>query len=45
MLEHRTFRIVIVREGHGTGIASTSEPDATVEYNGKAASAHVQPKM
>jgi alpha-D-xyloside xylohydrolase len=45
MLEHRTFRIVIVREGHGTGIASTSEPDATVEYDGKAASVHVQTKM
>ena len=45
MLEHRTFRIVIVREGHGTGIASTPDPDATVEYDGKAASVHVQPKM
>ena len=45
MLEHRTFRIVIVREGHGTGIASSPEPDATVEYDGKAASVHVQPKM
>jgi alpha-D-xyloside xylohydrolase len=45
MLERRTFHIVIVREGHGTGIASTSEPDATVEYDGKAASVHVQTKM
>jgi len=45
MLEHRTFRIVIVREGYGTGIASTPEPDATVEYDGKAASVRVQPKM
>ena len=45
MLEHRTFRIVIVREGHGIGIASTPDPDATVEYDGKAASVHVQPKM
>ena len=39
------FHIVIVRDGHGTGIASTSEPDATVEYDGKAASVRVQPKM
>ncbi|MGA9815140.1 MAG: DUF5110 domain-containing protein, partial [Terriglobales bacterium] len=45
MLERRTFRVVIVREGHGTGIASTPEPDATVEYDGKAASVRVQPKM
>jgi alpha-D-xyloside xylohydrolase len=45
MLEHRTFRVVIVREGHGTGIASTSEPDATVEYDGKAASVHIQTNM
>ena len=45
MLEHRTFRIVIVREGHGTGIPASSEPDATVDYDGKVASVHVQPKM
>jgi len=38
MLEHRTFRVVVVRDGHGTGIASSSEPDATVEYEGKAVS-------
>ena len=45
MLEQRTFRVVIVREGHGTGIASSSEPDATREYDGKPASVRVQPKM
>jgi alpha-D-xyloside xylohydrolase len=45
MLEHRTFRVVIVRDGHGTGIASSSEVDANVAYDGKAASIHVQPKM
>ena len=45
MTEHRTFRVVIVREGQGTGIASSSEPDATAEYDGKPASVHVQPRM
>jgi hypothetical protein len=45
MLEHRTFRVVVVRDGHGTGIANSAEPDATVAYDGKAASVHVQPKM
>ena len=45
MLEHRTFRVVIVRDGHGVGIASSSQPDATVAYDGKAASVHVQPKI
>jgi alpha-D-xyloside xylohydrolase len=45
MLERRTFRIVIVRNGRGTGIANSAEPDATTAYDGKAASVHVQPKM
>ena len=45
MLEHRTFHIVRVREGHGAGNALTAEPDVTVEYDGKEASVHVQPKM
>jgi alpha-D-xyloside xylohydrolase len=45
MLEHRTFRAVIVRDGHGTGIASSPEPDAAVEYDGKAAAIQVKPKM
>ncbi len=45
MLEQRTFRVVVVRDGHGTGIANSTEPDATVAYDGKAASVHVQPKM
>ncbi len=44
MLEHRTFRVVVVRDGHGTGINSSAEPDATVEYDGKAASVQVKPK-
>jgi hypothetical protein len=45
MLDHRTFNVIVVRDGHGTGIASTSEPDAVVEYDGKAASISVKPKM
>jgi len=35
ILEHRTFRVVIVRDGRGIGIAASSEPDATIEYSGK----------
>jgi alpha-D-xyloside xylohydrolase len=42
MLEHRTFRVVIVRDGHGTGIASSSAPDTTVEYEGTAISRHLE---
>jgi alpha-D-xyloside xylohydrolase len=45
MLDHRTFTVVVVRQGHGAGIASPSEPDAFLEYRGKAAVIHVQPKM
>jgi len=45
MLEHRTFHAVIVRQEHGTGIASSSESDATIEYQGKAISVHVQPRL
>ncbi len=41
MLERRTFRIVSVKDGHGTGISSSQEADATVEYDGKATSVSV----
>ena len=41
MLENRTFHAVIVREGHGTGIATSTQPDATLEYQGKAISAQL----
>jgi alpha-D-xyloside xylohydrolase len=34
MLEARTFRIVFVSEGHGTGIDATPQADKTVAYNG-----------
>jgi alpha-D-xyloside xylohydrolase len=35
MLENRTFCIVLVGEGHGAGIAPTSQPDKVVEYSGR----------
>ena len=43
MLGHRTFHAVIVRERRGTGIGSTSDPDATVEYDGQHISVEVRP--
>ena len=45
MLEHRTFRVVIVRDERGTGIASSSEPDATIGYTGKATSARLRSRL
>jgi alpha-D-xyloside xylohydrolase len=41
MLEHRTFRVVSVMDGHGTGIAASPEADVTIEYDGKATSVRV----
>ena len=41
MFEHRTFRAVIVRDGHGTGIASNGDVDANIEYAGKLTSVHI----
>ena len=35
MLNQRTFRVVLVRPGHGVGIASEPNPDAMVLYDGK----------
>jgi alpha-D-xyloside xylohydrolase len=35
MLESRSFRIVIVRAGHGTGYEPVAQPDKTVQYSGK----------
>ena len=40
MLEHRTFRIVRVRESNGIGIAAAEKFDTTVEFEGKAVSVH-----
>jgi alpha-D-xyloside xylohydrolase len=45
ILDHRTFQAVIVRETHGTGIAPSSQPDATIEYTGKAASVVLTPRQ
>jgi alpha-D-xyloside xylohydrolase len=45
MLKHRTFRVVIVGLGYGTGVASSSEPDATIEYEGRATSVRLRPRM
>ena len=41
MLAHRTFHIVIVKDGQGIGITPSSIPDATIEYEGKAISRHL----
>jgi alpha-D-xyloside xylohydrolase len=42
MLEHRSFRIVSVMNGQGTGVSPSAEADATIEYDGKATSVHVR---
>lgn len=34
MANERTFRIVFVGEGHGSGVAETESPDALVKYTG-----------
>jgi alpha-D-xyloside xylohydrolase len=33
MRAERTFQVVLVREGHGTGVDATAHPDKTVRYN------------
>jgi len=38
MLTHRTFNVVFVGDGHGTGIDPTTHPDKTVEYDGNSIS-------
>ncbi|MCK4879616.1 MAG: DUF5110 domain-containing protein, partial [Bacteroidales bacterium] len=35
MLKERTFNIVWVREGHGTGVEPAGDPDHTITYSGK----------
>lgn len=40
MLEHRTFHVLRVTDGHGVGIAP-AKPDASVEFDGKSVSAHL----
>jgi alpha-D-xyloside xylohydrolase len=40
MLEHRTFHVLRVTDGHGVGIAP-AKPDASIEFDGKSVSAHL----
>ncbi len=35
MLTKRTFKVVIVGEGHGAGIDDAAKPDKTVTYDGR----------
>ena len=42
MLGHRTFRVVVVRDGQGTGITSSAKPDASIEYEGRTTSMNVR---
>ena len=44
MLDHRIFHAVVVRDGAGTGVSATSEPDAIIEYDGKGISEQVRPR-
>jgi len=41
-LDRRTFRLVVVRDDRETGVASSSEPDATIDYAGKTTSVSVR---
>lgn len=34
MLKNRTFKIILVKENHGTGVEISDDPDKTVLYNG-----------
>jgi alpha-D-xyloside xylohydrolase len=34
MLKERTFKVVLVKDKHGNGIAATETPDQVVKYNG-----------
>ncbi len=36
MIERRDFHVVVVGDGHGSGIDPTSQPDKSVEYGGRA---------
>jgi len=40
MLEHRTFHVLRVTDGHGVGIAP-AKPDASVEFDGKSVKVHL----
>ena len=34
MLASRTFKVVLVKPGHGTGVTTTSLPDKSITYDG-----------
>jgi alpha-D-xyloside xylohydrolase len=42
MQQQRTFRIVVVQPGHGTGIEPASEPDRSILYDGKLQKVHFE---
>jgi alpha-D-xyloside xylohydrolase len=35
ILEKRTFKIVLVKKGHGTGVKLTKNPDKVIQYEGR----------
>jgi alpha-D-xyloside xylohydrolase len=45
MLEQRIFRVVIVKNGRGTGIESSSDPDGTITYEGKTVSVRLRSRL
>jgi len=34
MLQERTFHIIKVKPGHGTGVIETEQPDQVITYSG-----------
>jgi hypothetical protein len=42
MLSHRVFRVVVVREGHGVGVATEETVDKLVDYSGREVHVTVQ---
>ncbi len=42
MLDTRTFHVIVVGDGHGTGIDLTAHPDKTVSYSGKSVTVDVR---
>ena len=45
MLKERTFHVVFVSPGHGTGMAAESHADAVIRYTGKAATVRAKELM
>ena len=42
MQQQRTFHVVVVRPGHGTGIEPTSEPERSIRYDGNQQTVHFE---